>query len=144
MAAAPAPPIPAERLIPHRPPMRLVDTLLSREGDSGTTESRPGADSPFADASGALDETALVELIAQSFAALRGYDSLAAGRPAPGGLLVAVRDFRVTGRAAAGDRLRTSVRLVAAFDRFAVVHGLVTRDGVPVASGTLTVRLADE
>lgn len=143
LTAAPVPPVPAERLIPHRPPMRLVETLLACEEDSGVTESRPAAGSLFADAAGALDGAALVELIAQSSAAVRGFRDLVNGR-APGvGLLVGIRDLRITGRAFAGDRLRTTVRMVAAFDGFAVVFGVVTRGGDAIASGTLTLRLVD-
>jgi predicted hotdog family 3-hydroxylacyl-ACP dehydratase len=136
-------PMPAESLIPHRRPMRLVDTLLSRDDDGGVTESCLPADAPLADAGGALDEVAFVEMIAQSFAAIKGHADRAAGLPPGRGYLVGISRMKIAGAAFAGDRLRTSVRTVGSFAGFAVVEGTVTRGADPVAAGTLKLWLSD-
>lgn len=136
-------PLRAEHLVPHRLPMRLVDTLLSRDGENGVTESRIPADAVVADDQGRLDETALVELIAQSYAAVRGHLDLSAGTPPTTGFLVGIRDFAVTGPAHAGDHLLTSVRTVASQGGFAVVDGTVTRGGETLAACTVTLWIPD-
>jgi len=136
-------PLRAEPLIPHRLPMRLVDTLLSRDGESGVTESRIPADAVVADDHGRLDETALVELIAQSYAAVRGHLDLSTGTPPTTGFLVGIRDFAITGPAYAGDHLLTSVRTVASHEGFAVVDGTVTRGGETLAVCTVTLWIAE-
>lgn len=143
MTDAPTLPIPAEQLIPHRSPMRLVDALLSCEAGSGTTGACLGADSIVADERGVLDEAALVELIAQSYAAVKGYDDLLNGKPVGKGFLVGIRKLRITGTAHAGDRLLTSVTTVAAIEGFSVIEGTVSRGDDEIASGTMKVWLVD-
>jgi predicted hotdog family 3-hydroxylacyl-ACP dehydratase len=132
-------PLSAERLVPHRLPMRLVGTLVSRDGENGVTESRIPVDAVVADSQGRLDETTLVELIAQSYAAVAGHLGLSTGTPPKMGFLVGIRDCRITAPAYAGEPLLTSVRTVAAHGGFAVVDGTVTRDGETLAVCTLTL-----
>lgn len=137
-------PLPAERLIPHRPPMRLVDTLLSFADGSGLTEACPAAECILADARGELDPAALVELIAQSYAAVKGYDDLSNDRPVKEGFLVGVRKLRITGKAFTGDRLLTTIRTVGTFEGFAVAEGEIVRAGETIATGTIKLWIVDE
>ncbi len=133
----------AERLIPHRAPMRLVDALLSVNGGCAVAESVLPRSAILADGEGKIDEVAFVELIAQSYAAFRGYTDRRDGNSPAGGFLVGVRDLAVAGRAYAGDRLLTSIRTVASIGGFAVVEGAVTRGDETLASGTLKLWLVD-
>ena len=110
MTMEPALPIPAENLLPHRPPMLLVDRLCSYADGCGVVEACPGSDSILVDERGALDEVALVELMAQGYAAVKGYDDLVKGRPVQEGFLVGIRKLQITGRAATGDLLRMPTR----------------------------------
>lgn len=137
-------PMAAERLIPHRTPMRLVDTLLSVHEGRGVTESVLPQTSMMADGEGRLDEVAFMEMIAQSYAALKGYMDLVEGKPAGEGFLVGVRHLEVTGRAVAGDRLLTSIRTVTSFGGFAVVEGSVTRGNETIASGIIKLWLVED
>jgi len=134
----------AEPLIPHRTPMRLVDTLLSVHEGSGVTESVLPRTSMMADGEGRLDEVTFLELIAQSYAAFKGYMDLLEGKPAGAGFLVGVRHMEFTGRAYAGDRLRTSIRTVTSFGGFAVVEGTVTRGDETIASGSIKLWLVED
>jgi predicted hotdog family 3-hydroxylacyl-ACP dehydratase len=134
----------AEWLIPHRTPMRLVDTLLSVHEGSGVTESVLPRTSMMADGEGRLDEVAFLELIAQSYAAFKGYMDLLEGKPAGEGFLVGVRHMEFTGRAHAGDRLRTSIRTVTSFGGFAIVEGSVTRGEETIASGSIKLWLVED
>ena len=137
-------PMAASLLIPHRTPMRLVDTLLSVHEGCGVTESVLPRTSMMADGEGRLDEVAFMEMIAQSFAAYKGYLDLVEGKPAGEGFLVGVRHLEVTGRAYAGDRLLTSIRTVTAFGGFAVVEGSVARGDETIASGIIKLWLVED
>jgi len=133
----------AEHLLPHRAPMRLVDTLVSVNDGCAVAESVLPRSTVMADGEGKIDEVAFMELIAQSYAAFKGYMDRMNGKPPGEGFLVGVRNLEVTGRAYAGDRLLTSIRTVAALGGFAVVEGSVTRGDETLASGTLKLWLVD-
>jgi len=136
-------PMPAEPLIPHRLPMRLVDTLVSVNDGCAVTESVFPRTTMMADGEGTIDEVAFMELIAQSYAAFKGYVDRVDGKPPGEGFLVGVRHLKITGKAHSGDRLLTSIRTVATFGGFAVVDGAVTRGDETLASGSLKVWLVD-
>jgi predicted hotdog family 3-hydroxylacyl-ACP dehydratase len=136
-------PTAAELLVPHRAPMRLVDTLVSVNDGCGITESVLPRSAILADGEGKIDEVAFVELIAQSYAAFKGYTDRMDGKSPGEGFLVGVRRLEITGTAYAGDRLLTSIRAVAAIGGFAVVEGTVTRGNETLASGTLKLWLVD-
>ena len=133
----------AEHLLPHRAPMRLVDTLVSVNDGCAVAESVLPRSAMMADREGKIDEVAFMELIAQSYAAFKGYMDRMNGKPPGEGFLVGVRNLEVTGRAYAGDRLLTSIRTVAALGGFAVVEGSVNRGDETLASGTLKLWLVD-
>lgn len=130
-------PISARRFIPHRPPMQLVDSLLEYADQGGVIEATVAPDSPLVDGDGSLDEVALVELLAQGYAVLKGYDDVLCGREISRGYLVGVKKLAVAGRAAAGDRLLVRIRTVGRFEGFAVADGEVEREGVVIAHGTI-------
>lgn len=136
-------PMPAATFIPHRPPMQLVDTLLSYAEGTGLVETTLGADCILVGADGTLEETALVELLAQAYAVLRGYDDLLRERPISEGYLVGVRKLQVAGRARAGEALLIRIRTVGCFEGFAVAEGEIERAGEVVASGTIKLWIVD-
>lgn len=136
-------PMAASLLIPHRAPMRLVDTLVSANDGCATVESILPRTGMMVDGEGRIDEVVFMELIAQSYAAFKGYMDRMDGRPPGEGFLVGVRNLEITGGAYAGDMLLTSIRTVAAFGGFAVVEGAVTRGDETLASGTLKLWLVD-
>lgn len=123
--------------------MRFVDTLISVTDGWAVVESVLPRSSILADGEGKIDEVAFVELIAQSFAAFKGYMDRMDGKPPGEGFLVGVRRLGITGPAYAGDRLRTSIRTVAAIGGFAVVEGVVRRGDETLSSGTLKLWLVD-
>ena len=72
----PSLPCPAEKLILHRPPLLLIESLTEREGDSATATATLGSDSIFYTADrGALPEY-FIEIMAQTMAAAQGFDAL--------------------------------------------------------------------
>ena len=137
-------PMPAEQLIPHRLPMRLVETLISYGNAAGLVEARPTADGILVDTDGALDEVALVELLAQGYAVIKGYDDLVNGKEISKGYLVGVRKLRITGRARAGNRLLVRISTVGSFEGFAVAEGEIDCAGDIIASGTIKLWIVGE
>lgn len=137
-------PMSAGRLIPHRPPMLLVDRLLTAESDSGTVEACFDSGSILVNSRGEVDEVVLVELLAQGYAAIKGYEDLSNGTPVKEGFLVGVRKLRISGQAFAGDRLLITIRTVGTFEGFAVVEGEIRRKDEIIAAGTLKLLLIDD
>jgi predicted hotdog family 3-hydroxylacyl-ACP dehydratase len=130
-------PQPAVNFLPHRPPMCLLDTLLACDDSGCRTEVLITAQGLMVDAAGLLEPVALVEMIAQSFAAMRGFDDQRSGRPVREGFLVGVRRMEMHGAVAVGDRLEVTVQTSAMVGAFAVAEGVVRRGDEVVASGSL-------
>lgn len=115
----------AERLVPHRGAMLLVDRLMQASPESGHIEARLQADCIVVDDAGHISPLAFVELVAQGVAALKGYAVREAGLPPPVGMLVGVQSFEALGMGCAGEILTIRVRTVGEFGGFTVVDGEV-------------------
>ena len=134
-------PLSADRVIPHRPPMQLVDLLMACDPDAGagTVEAVPGRKGLLMTGDGRLEPLALFEMIAQAYAAVKGYESLLKGLPVRGGYLVGIRRGRVEEIVSPGDRLIISVRTEKVLGEFSVAQGTVARAGRSVASAVIKV-----
>jgi predicted hotdog family 3-hydroxylacyl-ACP dehydratase len=130
-------PIPAEAFIPHRMPMRLVDTLIYYKDAGGLVETTIADDCILVNTDGSLDEAAFVELLAQGYAVVKGYDDTEQGKQISEGYLVGARKLRITGRAYAGDKLQVRIRTVGCFEGFAVAEGEIVRAEQIIASGSI-------
>lgn len=100
------------RLIPQCDPILMVDALLEADGDTAKTclTIRPG--NYFLDEDNCLDETGLVEHIAQSASALAGYKALRQGAEVPPvGYIGEVKKFRCLRRPHLGETLTTTITL---------------------------------
>jgi len=89
-------PIAAAELVPHRPPMLLIDRIVvrDREADTGAVVARLPEEGAFLSADGRILPEYFVEVAAQSMAAVNGYDALCDGEAHGGGYLVGVDEFR--------------------------------------------------
>ncbi len=137
-------PLSVEGLMPHQPPMRLINSVLSAENDaSGTVEAIIAHDNIFLDQNGVLAKEALVELMAQAFAAVSGFNDLQSGRPGRTGYLVGVKQCifsaQAQDKAKAGDRLRITVRPTGEFAGFVLVAGEVHCLDRVLAQGELKI-----
>lgn len=137
-------PMPAEAFIPHRLPMRLVETLISYDNGAGAVEAKVTADCILVNSDGSLDEAALVELMAQGYAVIKGYADRLQGEQISEGYLVGVRKLRVTGRAGAGERLTIHIRTIGSFEGFAVAEGEIERGDETIANGTIKLWIVGE
>jgi len=135
-------PVSAEELVPHRLPMRLVEQLIEIDGKNGTVTTRVRSDNPFLDDRGRLEGVALVELIAQSYAALKGYLDRRDHKPVRQGFLVGIKKLEWFAAAAVGDELQITIRTLGELDDFAVAAGEVRCGGTVLARGEVKVWIA--
>jgi len=139
MSGLPPLPLAAEAALPHRLPLRLVDTLVEVTEDGALCEALPRPGHLFANAEGVLHAVALLEMMAQSFAALRGYRMFAGGGPVQMGYLVGVRNFRSLSPARTADTLRIEVRETGSVDVFHMADAKVLRGEELLAEGSIRV-----
>ena len=132
-------PLAAEELIPHRLPMRLVEQLLEIDGKNGVVAAQISADCPLVDGSGKLEDIALVELIAQGYATLKGYLDRLEQKPVRQGFLVGIKKQNWFGSVQAGESLLIKIRTLAELGDFAVAEGEIWRGDTLVASGEIKV-----
>jgi len=132
-------PVTVDMLLPHRLPMCLVDRLVEFDDNSGVVEACIGPDSLLVDKDGTLDRVVLIELIAQSYAAVKGYSDLLGGKEIKKGFLVAAKQIELNGRAAPGDLLRIRVSTTGVVGDFNIADGVITKDDMVLASGNITV-----
>ena len=141
----------AADLMPHQRPMRLIDTVLSVEPDgSGTAETIIRADNIFLDRDNALLPEAMVELMAQAFAAVNGYSDLQAGRPGRTGYLVGLKKVTFPTpvpdqpTVSVGDRLIVGVRPTGEFAGFVIIDAEVRRHDVLLVQGELKIWIVSD
>jgi 3-hydroxyacyl-[acyl-carrier-protein] dehydratase len=132
-------PVTVDMLLPHRLPMCLVDRLVEFDDNSGVVEACIGPDSLLVDKDGTLDRVVFIELIAQSYAAVKGYSDLLGGKEIKKGFLVAAKQIELNGRAAPGDLLRIRVSTTGVVGDFNIADGVITKDDMVLASGNITV-----
>lgn len=101
---------PVDSLLPHKPPMRLVDSILHEVDDGLVCKVVVGDDFVFL-RDGRAEMAVCIELVAQSVACLAGLRDVRAGRKPKSGLLVACRDARFSeGALRPGDELAVQVK----------------------------------
>lgn len=96
------------QLIPQRPPIVMVDTFEGFEGDSSVTKLTILPDNLFV-ADGKLQESGVIEHIAQSAAARCGYLSLSRGEAVPLGYIGSVEKLQLFGLPAVGEEITTRI-----------------------------------
>jgi len=137
-------PMGAGGLTRHTPPLLLVDRLLDFGEDGGLVEATVRPDNILISGDGSLENAAMVELIAQSYAVIKGYHNLLEGRPQQMGYLVGIRRMEFKDTAFEGDRLLISVRTVKDLGPFKAAEGEVSRSGKVIASGGFKVWMPEE
>ena len=134
---------PIDRLIPQRDPILMVDRLLEAQDDTARTCLTVRPDNFFLDEDGRLDETGLIEHIAQSASTLAGYKALHAGaaRP-PVGYIGEVKRFRLVRRPQAGEMLVTTITLGVETGGVSLLTGETQAAGQTVAATQMKIFIA--
>lgn len=129
-----------EPFIPHRPPMRWVETLLDCTATTATATTRFTADH-FAVANGTVIETALVECMAQTVAAALGQRMQASGQSgaANHGMLAAVSNFKIHSHPPLDQTLTIEVREVKRLGPMLMITGKISCGAELIATGDLSL-----
>ncbi len=83
----------------------------------------------FVNPDGTLDRTAYLELMAQTFAALKGWRDRQHGQSPQVGYLVGATGVECFGTARIGDKLTTTIQETGTFGAFKILEGHVYRPG---------------
>jgi predicted hotdog family 3-hydroxylacyl-ACP dehydratase len=132
-------PADTEPYMPHRSPLRLVQSLLRVEDDYGEARTILNTGDVGVGPDGRVEAAVLLELVAQTYAAAQGYQDRDSGKPVDLGYLVGANDFRVEHRPLAGQQLLIRIKSSWSFGSFYLVDGQVLCEGRVVARGTLKV-----
>jgi predicted hotdog family 3-hydroxylacyl-ACP dehydratase len=129
--------------MPHKPPMRLVDEVVSASDSAVVCRARIGEDHILREPNGRVSPLFAVELFAQTAAALMVYRSGQEGAGAFSGYLVGTRriDIDIDAFDVGDEVLVTATELWGA-GALAQLDCTVERGGVTVARGSINVARA--
>ena len=129
-------PIHAQDYIPQRPPIVMIDDILSSQDDVFVTNLLVRSDNIFVE-DGRLRETGLMENIAQTSAARVGF--CAGGVNVPIGVIGGINQFQLHFLPKVGQTLVTTIHVVAGIGSALVVDATVTCEEQVVATCTMKV-----
>lgn len=130
-------PAKADHFLPHDFPMVFIDRLLEADSERGFCELQLSSAHIFVDAQGLIDRTCYVELAAQCFAAVKGWNLACQGTPFSSGFLVGVQAFECLEDAKLGDVLHIETIELGAFDGYTVVRATIIRGDETIAQGKI-------
>lgn len=128
-------------LVPHEPPMRMVERIAEVSEESIVCEATVRDSSPFVRA-GSMRAAAALEYMAQAAAVWTGWMARRHGEPPKPGYLVRVREMHLeTDAFAAGDELVVQVALTAGDVNLGRFEGVVRARGSnePLVRATFSV-----
>jgi len=132
-------PWPLSELVPHAPPLVLVDEIVEYDDTSLVAVVGIGADHIFF-AEGGVPAHVGIEFMAQACAAWSGAMGKQRGEPVRPGMLLGTRGYEATiERFSEGDRLIVTVALNFRDEELGVFDCVIERGGETVASAQLTV-----
>ncbi|MFA5072964.1 MAG: radical SAM protein [Nitrospirota bacterium] len=132
-------PVDAARVVPHKPPMLLLDRLLEVKERTAVSEMTVRKDMIFVDKHEKLNETSYPEIMSQALAAMEGFRTLNSLNPHQEGFLLGIKKFEILGSAYVGDVLRITISKIAKLGDFGIIRGEVTNEGTVIARGELKV-----
>ena len=129
-------------IIPQRPPMVLIDSLVQCDSTATVTQYQVPADCLLVD-NGKLTAEGMLENIAQTCAARIGYLNLQAGATVKLGFIGAVKDFIANERPNVGDKIRTQVTVREEIFGITLVDADIFSGDKALAHTTMKIALSD-
>ncbi|MDR0646515.1 MAG: hypothetical protein LBG46_06140 [Elusimicrobiota bacterium] len=123
----------------HKPPMLLVDKINKAEKDFAVTAFKVKEDNIFLTEENILSREALIEIMAQSLAALNGYNAFAEGKKAEKGFLVYLKNINFYADARAGDELTCNVKVIDFVARTYIAQAEIFNNAILLADGELRI-----
>lgn len=136
-------PVDAALLVPHKPPMLLIDRLLEMKERSSLSEMTVKDNTIFVGADNRLDDVSYPEILAQAIAAQEGFRKLGCRDYQPEGFLLGLKNLEIIGSARVGDTLQIFVQKVAKYGDFGIIQGEVRKGNDVIARGELKVYQSD-
>ena len=134
--------IPVNELLPHRPPVILIDALLEASETRGAAaKTFRGGD--YGLCGDLVCEPALIECAAQTVAALFGYQAFSKPGTSALGFLAGVSSFSFSRRPSAGEPLRIEVEVARNLGPLFMVNARVLSGAEQVAGGELKLYLQE-
>lgn len=131
-------------LLPQKPPMVMVDKLISADEKSAATALLIREDNIFVE-NGRLNACALIEVMAQTAAAQLGYDnSLRGDNDVRIGFIGAVKRMRIDAVPRVGEMLLTRMEVLEDFGDMKLVAAESYVDDQKIATAELTIALPGE
>jgi predicted hotdog family 3-hydroxylacyl-ACP dehydratase len=130
------------QLLPHRPPMVMIDRLISC-GDDTATAAKTFEPGGYGTEGDRVPAPALIECLAQTMAAMQGRRARESGRAAQFGMLVGVSGFVFHRPARCGRELTLRVKLETSLAPFLLASGEVREEDRLVAEGALKFYVGD-
>lgn len=133
-----------EDILPQRPPVLVVSSLLSHCPDETVTAFNVGEDNVFFDPARGFCAEGLMENAAQTCSARIGFISRYVDmRPVSIGLLCRIKNYSVHSLPSAGDTLRTCVSASASVGQMTIFKTRTFRGEELIAEGELAVAESD-
>lgn len=129
-------------LIPQRPPMVMVDTVFEADDHAICAALTVTEDNIFC-CNGCLEETGLVEHIAQTAAALAGYETVSQHLPPRLGFIGEVKNFEWHELPRVGQTVQSSLEVIAKMAGVTLVQATTTLDNRPIASCQMKIFLLE-
>lgn len=132
-------PVDVSGIIPHKPPMLLIDRLLEVKERSSLSEMTVRDDMIFVDENKHLDDASYPEIISQAVAAQEGFRRSGGRNNLVEGYLLGIKKLEILGNSFVGDTLRISLYKKAKFGDFGIISGEIYKAGELIARGEIKV-----
>lgn len=119
---------PITQFIPQRPPFVMIDELLAASETEATSAFKILQENILVEA-GKLTETGLIENIAQTAAAMVGYQCSIQQVPVPVGFIAAVKDLKVMALPVVETVIQTQIQVTNTVMDVTIVQGRVEQSG---------------
>ncbi|MDR1124090.1 MAG: hypothetical protein LBL61_05825 [Elusimicrobiota bacterium] len=128
----------------HKPPMLLVDEIISSGGNWAETSFKIKPDNIFLDETGLLQRPVLAEIMAQTLAAFNAFNAANGNGQIGGkGFLVGLKSISFSGDAFAGDELRCRVEICDFLSQTYIARGAVYKGSQKLAEGEIRIFVFD-
>ena len=138
-------PFSVESVIPQKGPMRMIDTLDSVGEGRATSSVVVRRDMLFCNSDGTLAPAAYIEMVAQTVAAMSGFEARESDGPELAGYLLGAKKFSTQGTATVGEKLLVEAFKETSFSSFTIICGTVKNEtGTVLAEGEIKIYEAGE